>query len=421
MVKVIEKLNTCNLKSKPPINIMGAIITQPTKIESKYTINIDWFEATVMGVILPSYIEEPLQTISYDNDNIVLKYAKYGTKHFKYVYDVYFANEKESFATIQTAPRAKILDSLMSIIKIENYCLYSEGWTSKFEYLREALGVEVNNITRLDIATDGRGFRSMFEKVDNGSLSIVGRAKLNAHGTEVINGVRKADSYVYGTAKSSKQISIYHKGISIEEQNKQYIANFWLKNGLIANYEQREEIERAELRLYRKAINLIVDNEMIDETTGDIFTGVQITRLEDPAYLASIKKAHMKSYCEFVSSKEKAQRGNVSRCKVISLIDWSELNAKTMQRLKTTQKPSTVWRAKRCASFLLEMSKDESPLMSAIEKHLAANDINIPPEIFKGLSITLAESIAKNYDFSEYLHYKMLRKIAPLIELKQAV
>lgn len=337
------------------IRAAESIDTQLIKKSAKYCISVDWFECTTTGKFLPTDVENPPETLDFLG--IILKLDGYGTKHYQHKYNIYLPGEKDPFALILTAPRnTKILAPDFSQIKIENHQLYRMGWNVKLTAVFDALGLQLNNITRLDIAIDGKGFLSPIERFERGEIESIGKVQT----CDFKTAQRDRTGYNWGKRSSEKQITIYDKSAELKRTNKSYIFDTWMVNDL--NGGQLDQIERLELKLKGKALKRL----MIPDT-GE---AIQYERLEEAAYLAGIVKASFTKWFEFVLPDNQK---NITRKERVQIIDFEQFKAIEMQRLPTTQKPNEIWRAKMATSKLLADAKQpDGYLPDAVHQFLHA-------------------------------------------------
>ena len=181
------------LSLQRPLSITDVNYTLGNTIPQKQVICIDFLEVTTKnhiiwlepGAELPIEIKLPgVRLIAIDKKG---KHAQIvsGTKHFQAKYMAFFDNEVEPFATVVTFPRkGGILPDYLSQIKIENRELYAKGWTIRFKQLLSALRVEINNISRLDIAIDSTcpdssPFIGIYKGYKNNVIEPVGRKVFN--------------------------------------------------------------------------------------------------------------------------------------------------------------------------------------------------------------------------------------------------
>jgi len=291
------------------------------------TISADWFQASVIGTIFKN--PSPEDVVPFGDDVFLMKseIGGNGNRFFQYIYDIYLHGEK--FATIQTMPReGSVLDSCLSIMKIENHILYQRGWIARFDYVMDSLGVSFSHVTQLDVAVDcdsGR-FLADYASLVSGQKMKFGKAKAaTEHGTNFsIEG-----GYV-GSRKSDKFIKIYDKTEELNQcEHKTYIREMWKANGL-----NTDTVQRLELTVRRDMVKRIKDFDY--------------TRLEDPNYLAGIMRSMLDGFYEFYTPDGDS---NVSRKKKIQAIDWTYFETENVVKEPKTNKPNVVWYAQRAVTF----------------------------------------------------------------------
>jgi len=289
------------------------------------TINPDWLEFMLEGQLKPhnidgDYIELP--------DGFVLKELNGGTKHFTRRFEVYF--EGLSFGNLRIIPRNdEILNPNWQQFKIDNERLYEVGYIDHCRRFFSAIGSQVRNVTRLDIAADGFGYMHLMKRFHAGMIEKVGRAKYTLH----CGHSRQIEGFDIGSKASDKSLTGYRKADRIKADNKHYITEFWKKSGL-QNWDS-PNVERLEIRLKNAAMLRI---ESFDWQ-----------QLESSSYLAGIMKKQMHKFFEF----RKSGSSNITRAKQIQFIDWDNVKADRLKfaearrgdevnRLKQTSK-SLYW------------------------------------------------------------------------------
>lgn len=377
----------------------------------KQVIICDYLELTVRNTIqhlapgeaIPLEINLPylrLVTASKDaKGNPIIS----GTKHFQAKYNAFLGDEAQPFATVITYPRkGGILPDYLSQIKVENRELYAKGWTTRLINLLSALRVEINNISRLDIAVDSNcvgndTFIGIYKGYKNNIIESVGRKVYNTmhdHGNDT-------QGFDWGRKTSAKMLTGYIKSATIAKDGKQYVSDRWKLNGI-----NDERVERLELKLRTDCIKRTV-------SPNDGLAGVDISQLENGGYLAGIMRAHLKGWFEFVPI---TSDSNKSRRERIQIIDWDNLSAEYLERIPTTKPTNEVWAAKHAISKGLRDADKEytqkaakeaiadaiagggavcgESVVKVIQEHLkAVFPYAIPAQYFTGLDAKLARAI----------------------------
>ncbi len=329
--KVIKNGSGADSVILTPYKYNGGQLYKHCVSVKRMVINVDWFECSTLGCFLD--INNPKEVIACSDDVYLVRDEKRpkGTKHFENCYLVYLHGEL--FGHINTTPRASILDSNLSLFKIENYILYQRGWLARFDYILDSIGIEKYNVSRLDIAIDGAGFINDYEGLVARKYDKVGRAKMTT--MHEANG--DVEGFYIGSRSSVKFIRCYDKTKELKaNEGKGYIKQWWQKN----NLQVSQRVERLELSIKRGAIKLIKDFDY--------------SKLENSAYLAGVMKGLFNGLYQFREKKNKDS--NVSRLKKYDAVDWSYFDANDVDRVSKTNKPNVIWAAQQTISFTMRES-----------------------------------------------------------------
>ena len=292
---------------------------------------VDWFECSTLGVFVDT--KKPQSVIAVSDDVYLLRDENRpnGTKHFQSCYLIYLHGEL--FGHINTTPRASILDPNLSMFKVENYILYQRGWLARLDYILDTIGLKMYHVSRLDIAIDGKGFISDYEKLVARKYDKVGKAKMTT--MHEANG--DVEGFYIGSRSSAKFIRCYDKSKELKQNlGKGYISKWWDDNDFFVG----DKVERIELSLKYKALKLVKDFDY--------------NRLENGTYLSGVMRTIFNGIYRFreVNKNEK----NKSRLKKIDAVEWSYFDANDIDRLPKTNKPSVVWAAQRAITFDMQES-----------------------------------------------------------------
>lgn len=354
-----------------------------------YAIVIDWLELTLKQKDGPFYTldeyGEPSELIVLSEQiNLIRRKSKNGkfyagSKAYSAQYDIIYQGEE--VAILHACNRFGKPE--LSQLKILNHLLYTDQWFPILNQITEALQVTVNNITRLDIAIDGRGFIVQHirnrDRVRAGKLRKVGKAKTNLQE----NGGYEVEGFNVGTRKSGKLLTGYYKGDLLQKaskagrDNKPYIPEYWQAQGLIKSPEEIPEIERLELKLSARQI---AETKLQSDGKEE---SIQIERLQEPGYLSGIFKLHCNNFYQWA---EQSQDTNVTRAKEMGTIDpieWDYFDAVEVVRIKAKKKPSALWGARMTISFHMRES--------FVKAHLAAFENNSKADAAKEYCTLLAE------------------------------
>lgn len=164
-------------------------------------------------------------------------------------------------------------------LKIDNQLLYSVECRAYIDYIIHELKFVYSHITRIDIAIDSTEFDVLsFMKKYMNSTHIKAKGRKKSIRTNFLD--KLSQTVYFGSASSSKQIRIYSKLPEIQHSGKDYILDFYNVNGL--NYNNAE-VQRVELCLRTKNTK-----------------NIELEKLMDANYQASICRTHFKNYFEFI-------------------------------------------------------------------------------------------------------------------------
>lgn len=224
-------------------------------------------------------------------------------------------------------------------LKLSNHLLYTQYFRYYLEYINEVIGMKFNYILRLDIANDLVGHNVLqFMKTYENSSSITCKGKPKEMSKRLSG--KKTQIIHFGSITSDKYIKIYNKSVDLTDGNKEYIKEYWDKNGI--DYSVGN-VERLELTLQKKQAKL-----------------VDINLLHDIDYLASLCKNHFVNYFEFYRKEKR-----VHNIKLVNVtpIDFSNYYGYKIEKYKYHPQ-STVRPAKQALKTLfIESLEIEGKIM----------------------------------------------------------
>ena len=252
-------------------------------------------------------------------DGVLLEWTGKGTPMMKDSFNVYLWGEK--FGTLHSNPRTegKGLKGDSVQVHIDNALLYTDHWCDDLQTVLDACGLQLKNVTRLDIALDGLNyiidFLNGYQKQHAYSKKVhhLGKARFSAGVLD--KNTMLYDHFKIGSGTSEKQISVYNKTKELERSNKGYIEKYWNANGL-DNGGPECPVYRVELRMRGKAVKEIKD--------------FAIQKLTDYSYLFDLFRTGCHNYFEFTETKG---HKNVSRQQVIDLIPFNRLGARLLEKV----------------------------------------------------------------------------------------
>ncbi|MFN0048194.1 MAG: replication initiation factor domain-containing protein [Cytophagales bacterium] len=305
------------------------------RIPEKVTITVDWFE--VFGkTTFPIFKEYSTMTYKEGLDNLIevtpemiLVVCNYATSTYRTVFEVRYSGHL--IGLIYANPRninERFTEDCVSV-KIANNLLYTENWLTQFRVIQKFFAITINNITRLDIAIDGFTdliqFLTMYTKQNENKKRVirVGKAQLTPYKFQ--DETLKYDGFMVGARQSDKYMVIYQKSIELNRSRKDYIKEFWERNGI----DSKGYVERAEIRLNSKYLETIGLN--ID----------YLEKLENPTYLASVYFTATLSYFDF----RKNNSVNITYCDKIKLIPFEKMNSRYLPKCRAIP-PTDVYKTK---------------------------------------------------------------------------
>lgn len=247
-------------------------------------------------------ITEENNTFVIDDDTYILLLPT-GTQHFNKRCKVIY--KSEDVATIMFQSRnEKIFKKDVFKIDYRNETLYS-GLYQTIHKIFLNFGFYYKSISRLDIAIDGCNYLIDFLNLYIKQNKFIKRSllkyrlsninsKRNVLSPRVYNPkTMQCENFTIGATNSKKYITIYNKSLEISKSGKDYIIDYWYKNGVITkhpsqyNYKTDVNIYRFELRLNSEAVGKIKDLKVED--------------LSNFSVLAGIVKRHSNNYFEAVN------------------------------------------------------------------------------------------------------------------------
>lgn len=294
-----------------------------------YTVVVDKLRMLCSGKI--PILESMMEIVPLDkhiiNEQIILQ-RNYTLLHpgFLHGFNILLNNKILGYLSYGNTGEYRYTVKDTSQLTIENHILYQSGWLQDLQLVLETLGLHFYKYSFMEIAVDGLDLIGRFTK-----LNYDKRLQRKRHVlVRPLHDSRQQTniSYIIGSAKSEKHLTLYNKTEELKESNKQYISEFWNRNGLS---DLEGNIHRCEVRLKAKALKSF---------SGDLM------HLDDPAYLASYFKSAVGGYLEFFDKKQTKKRH--------FLINWSKFNEVKLTKNKLTHKAFKINRYKSMLRYLFE-------------------------------------------------------------------
>lgn len=210
----------------PPLSITGANLTKITLKIMPINVSIDW---------LSFNCKSPNPYLTTIDPRIEIKLQNYGTPIFKQVYLIYSLGEE--LATICTQPYSGIMKSDFVQCKLANKVLYTNDVIGVIQILCNALNLEFNGYSRIDLCFDFNPIQFKFDvhKFIHGQLtkSIIKKQRAQCMlGFNVSNN----NSYHfirYGNKQSDVNFYMYNKTKEMNDKKlKPWIIDKWKANDI---------------------------------------------------------------------------------------------------------------------------------------------------------------------------------------------
>jgi hypothetical protein len=299
---------------------------------NKYCIALDWLEIILTGEI--SILEDINRNKNeFDLGNGIIAKQTTTINHigFKQSFLIFLDDESIGYLHYGNTRKMKFKSPKSNLLHINNHILYQKDLPDKIYRLQKGLGLNFSHFYRMDIAIDGSDMISTYNYLTR-SKSLAKKRAVIQQGI-IDEKTKKHSSFIIGSRKSEKYISLYNKTLEIEKKGKWYIKEFWKENGLNEN-----SIDRLELRLKAKALKSFNHD---------------FEYLVNPNYLAGYFKLNAGDWLEFIDIKNKKRK---------NLIDWSKFAKTEIIKLTKTEAANNIVSMKTTIKVLYEelmKSQDE--------------------------------------------------------------
>lgn len=289
------------------------------------------------------------------------------------------------------------------IIKVDftNHTLYSSIWQNVYQALLD-YGLMYHTAGRVDIAIDGVNYLQKLlnlyakQSADNKEILLKNSSEIRARfSAKVLNNKTMLfENFNIGSAGGNKMITVYNKSLEIVKSGKQYIQEYWLKNGVVEQLSdlqlQENEISKAEKRgyetfhlpgyqnIYRFEIRL--KSEAIKEIKD--FTPAM---LGSAAGLANIVRTHCRKYFEGLYN----DGAKVTDCTPFDLLPYDQLSAVIIAKIERQERDG-IYKAKMTIHGIIQ------DLYKGYIKHENTNEV----------IETIFDRVAR-YNLAEYLNRKL--------------
>jgi hypothetical protein len=165
-----------------------------------------------------------------------------------------------------------------------------------------------------------------------------GRARWKYETDNKDNSIKKVE---IGSMHSDKYGKVYFKIEELPQSDKEYIRQFWQRNGL----EVKGGMPRYEITMRAKVGN-----------------NYDWERFDDPQYLASIVRTESKNWCDFYYDGKDKNKHRKYKANTMQYINWIEIGGDLLEKRRVIR-GRTYRRAQQAIKFLAELdhkSKDNS-------------------------------------------------------------
>lgn len=348
--------------------------------KGKFCITLDWLSMYFknFGLFDEKYTEGDEIIL---NDDIVLTEINRPTLHFNTHFVLFY--KKEECAHVLMHSKNEVFFA-KDIVKVEftNHTLYSGVWQIIYDCLASK-ALRYSGCSRIDIAIDGVGYlqklMNVYAKQNLGRETILlknNSEKRSIFSAKVLNPkTRLFENFNIGSSGGNKMITIYNKSLEIVKSGKDYIQEFWLKNGVInklndlklqgieLNREERKGDQQYYIKgqenIYRFEIRL--KSESIKEIKN-----FSIELLKSPEGLISIVRTHCKKYFEACFNDNE----NITRCTNIDLLPYNKFGGQLISKIKRVEKDGLYKAKLTIHGIIQDIYKgyvDDSKINEAIE------------------------------------------------------
>jgi len=307
------------------------------KETTKFAICLDWLALYFKqaGLFAAKYEEGDTVII---NDDLYLLEINRPTLHFNTHFVIIY--KKEECGHVLLHPRNEMFFKPDTVkVEFANHTLYSGHWQDVYNTLT-SWGLQYHAASRIDIAIDNVGYlyelmniyakqtpanRTMILKNSSETRALFAAKVLNTENMMFQN-------FNIGSGGGNKMVTIYNKSLELVRSGKDYIQEYWRKNGVIVEKENLKKLQKTTLKtdthlkgrrnIYRFELRL--KSESIKEIEG-----FSIDMLKTAAGLSGIVKTHTKKYfdaCYF-------DNRNISKCTPFELLPLDKLGAETIEKI----------------------------------------------------------------------------------------
>ncbi len=204
-------------------------------------------------------------------------------------------------------------------VKITNVLLYTVNYQHTIYRLLKEFGLTFVRYARLDIALDGTDIFNQVDMLNKWAKSYTVQSSNDAI-TILPTAFNKKEhrwlSWSFGKSKSGISARLYDKSNEIAQTKKEYISDFWCKNGIPKENVGRFEIQLNYKKLKQYQLNLL-----------------SLEKLSDAGFVGAIFANEVKSWLRFYRVRRKDMLNHkkeyaISKGKEIQFIKWQRIPVK---------------------------------------------------------------------------------------------
>ena len=279
--------------------------------DNLYAICVDWIE------FICSW-SEPINS-AYNNNTgfTVEKISVHHNPNFRNLHRVYL-NDVEA-CEIYSVPNNSTHAYNEVSVKIANGLLYTVNYHHIIYRLLNAYGLTFVRYARLDIALDGTDILNQVDMLNKWAKSYTVQSNndtINILPTAFRKKEHRWLSWSIGKGKSGISARLYDKSNEIKQTKKEYISDFWRKNGIPTANVGRFEIQLNYKELKQYQLNL---------------SGLE--KLSDAGFVGAIFTSEVKAWLKFYRVRKKDMLNHkkeyaITNGKEIQFIKWNRIPAK---------------------------------------------------------------------------------------------
>lgn len=311
------------------------------KKQSKVSIVLDWLSLyfNQKDIFCKEY--EPGDTVKV-NDDLYLVWIDQPTLHFLTHFVIVYKKE-ECGHLLCNSRNEKFFPKEVVKVDFANHTLYSGQWFELYEQLQQ-WHLVYRSASRIDIAIDGVQYlyelMNIYAKQnpDNRTISLKNSSQSRAIFSAKVLDTKSMNfqNFNIGSSGGNKMVTIYNKSLELIKSGKDYIQDYWLKNGVI---DTKNDLEKAAKKLSK--------NEIVGKGSEDIYRfelrlkseairvieGFRPEILTTGQGLAGIVKTHTSKYFDMYWNDNE----NVSRCTGIEILPLEKLEAININKVERQQ------------------------------------------------------------------------------------